>query len=117
MADKTFDIVVGETGVDYDTVWEDQDKQPINITGATLTLKGTSEDITHTFNIAGTVFSGPEGIQRNAGIGGVAYIQISDLGERNDATYTLEAKMVDTGGKVRYAKPRNKVRFMKPLID
>lgn len=106
------EVVVGATRKELRVPFEDENGNPVNITGATVRLQGTSEDIASTIDVAGVIYDGPNGIARWTQLGGTGFVTDAELGVKSEATFTLRAKLTDAGGLVDYS-PAFKVKWVK----
>jgi hypothetical protein len=88
MADE---VVVGATAKDFVLEVVDEAGLPINVTGMTFALQGTSPDLpSTTIDAAGTVTDGAQGVVTWTGVG--AYVDGTDMGSVTRAGFAFRVK-------------------------
>lgn len=116
---KEFRICVGDTDRTLEIPWQDENGDPLNVSGASFVLKATCADVTPglTINVAGIISGDPlQGRSQWQQIGGTTYIALVSLGEQSEISFEAEGKMTSSAGKVRHSD-RFLLTYYKPLID
>jgi len=97
------EVVIGANRKDLEYVITDPDGNPVNVSGGAAYLQGvpTTDGVTKTLNVAGTIVDGANGRFRWAGLGDPdVYVAEAELGEDLDtATWNLRVKFTDAAGK------------------
>jgi len=78
---------------------------PINVTGSTFKLQGTSADIGTTIDALGTLTDAVNGVVTWAGLGSL--ITPTNMGAHPSVLYTFRVKWADSGAKVDYSSSFN----------
>lgn len=113
---NTSEVVVGATRVNLLVTIVDENNAPINITGGTVRLQGTTADIpNNTIDVAGTINDGPNGIAQWSQLGGTNFVTTAELGALSQATYTCRVKFTDSSGLISYG-PEFDLTWKKPPI-
>jgi hypothetical protein len=117
MSEVIQEVVVGATRKNILVTIVDADGNPVNITGGTVFLQGTSADLPDkTLDVQGTIHDGPNGVAKWAAAGGDNFVTAEDLGEKISALFDLRAKFVDSGAGVDYG-PLFYIRWLAPPIS
>lgn len=89
----------------------DENGDPVDVTGGSFKLQGTSEDIAAVIDETGVAYDAANGIVDFQGAGG--FLTLADLGGRAEVTFTMRAKLTDASSKVDWT-PTFPVRFAAP---
>lgn len=114
---NTYEVVVVASGTgrkEFRQPIVDSAGAPVDITGSTLKLQGTSKDLPgKTIDAAGAVYgAGANGIARWTSIN--TLVTMSDLGGKPSATFTMEVKYTDASGTDYTAQ--FSLKFRAPLV-
>lgn len=97
------EVVVGATRVNLLVTVVDEANNPIDISGGSVRLQGTTNDIPgNTLDVAGTIHDGPNGVAKWTALGGTSFVTNGELGALSQATYTCRVKFTDTGGLISF---------------
>lgn len=110
------EVVIGATRKELRVTVIDEDGNPVNITGGTVRLQGTSADLpANNIDEAGLILDGPNGVARWPQIGSDTYVSLTDIGSKAEATYNLRVKFTDPSSLVDYG-PEFSITWKKPPI-
>lgn len=85
---------------------------PIDISGCTVRLQGTSADLpAKKLDVVGAVYDGPNGLAKWTAVGNL--VSATDLGALASALYTCRVKVIDAASKADWG-PEFQLTFVAP---
>lgn len=110
------EVVVGSTRTNLLVTVVDETGAPINITGGSVRLQGTTNDIpNNTIDVAGVIHDAVNGVAKWSSIGGTSFVTTNELGALSEATYNLRVKFTDSNALVSYG-PEFQITWKKPPV-
>lgn len=94
------EVVVGATRKEIRVTIIDEYNLPIDISGGSVKLQGTSLDVAKEIDIAGAIHDGPNGVAKWTSAGTI--LVIGDLESKPEATFKLRVQFTDAATKIDY---------------